>query len=382
MWTFGGRVNESCDPPLGPVEYAPMLCDSLCTGLTDVAIGGPEQLLVGETGIYSATILPIDATAPVTLLWDNGGTTPEITYTWDLPGEYTVVITATNCEGASVVTDTFTVSVSDVPISGLSAVNDSPTALGMTTTLTATLESGTNVVYTWDLGDGTVAEGAVVSHVYPAADVYTAVVTATNAQGWQTAATVVTVEETIDGLSAANDSPTALGLTTTLTATLESGTDVVYTWDLGDGTFAEGAVVSHVYPAADVYTAVVTAANSLGWQSAATVVTVEEPISGLAAANDSPTTLGLTTTLTATLESGTDVVYTWDLGDGSFAEGSLVGHVYAEAGVYTAVVTATNAVGWQTAATIVVVEGLEENFFYFLPMVVQKQPLAALVEPY
>jgi PKD repeat protein len=277
LWTFGGRINESCDPPLGPVEYASMTCETLCTGLTEVAINGPEQLVVGETGFYSATILPVDASAPVSLLWSNSATTPETSYTWDVGGLYTVVITGTNCDGVSIVTDTYTVTVLDTPITGLSAANDSPTVLGFTTTLTAAVESGTNVVYHWDLGDGTTAEGALVGHVYPAAGVYTAVVTATNNQGSQVAQTSVTVEEAISGLAASNDSPTMLGLTTTLTAAVESGTNVNYSWDLGDGTTAEGAVASHVYPVVGVYTAVVTATNEFGWQSETTTVIVEQP---------------------------------------------------------------------------------------------------------
>jgi len=42
--------------------------------------------------------------------------------------------------------------------------------------------SGDAAVYAWDLGDGTTAAGAVVTHVYPAGR-YTATVTATNAAG-------------------------------------------------------------------------------------------------------------------------------------------------------------------------------------------------------
>jgi hypothetical protein len=86
--------------------------------------------------------------------------------------------------------------------------------------------------------------------------------------------TVVLVEESISGLSAANDSPSGLGVPTILSATVEAGTNVVFIWDFGDGTFASGAVVEHVYPAEGVYTAVVTATNALGWQIASTTVTV------------------------------------------------------------------------------------------------------------
>ena len=111
LWTFGGRVNESCDPPLGPTEYYPLLCDGECIGLAGVEIGGPTQLAVGETGAYSATIEPADASAPASVLWSTGDTTPEITSTWDSPGFYTMEITATNCESSAVVTDTLVVEV-------------------------------------------------------------------------------------------------------------------------------------------------------------------------------------------------------------------------------------------------------------------------------
>jgi PKD repeat protein len=166
LWTFGGRINESCDPPMGPTEYAPMVCDSVCTGLTDIAIGGPEQLLVGETGDYSATILPVDASAPVSLLWDNGETSPETSYTWDMPGSYTVVITGTNCDDTSVVTGTLVVDVSCAALTG--AEIDGPTNLlvgetgsysVMFTPITATLPidilwsngiTETQADYAWD----------------------------------------------------------------------------------------------------------------------------------------------------------------------------------------------------------------------------------------
>ncbi len=129
LWTFGGRINESCDPPMGPVEFAPMACESLCNPLTGVDIAGPTLLAVGETGAYSATIEPITTTAPVSLLWDNAGTAPENTYTWDLPGTYTVEITATNCEGSVVVTDTLVVDVYQ-PCNGLTGAEiDGPDTL-------------------------------------------------------------------------------------------------------------------------------------------------------------------------------------------------------------------------------------------------------------
>jgi uncharacterized repeat protein (TIGR01451 family) len=102
--------------------------------------------------------------------------------------------------------------------------------------------------------------------------VYTAVVTATNSTGILTDTTVVIIDEPITGLVASNDSPTLLGQATTLTATISSGSTVTYTWALGDGQSGSGAVISHTYPATGVYTAVVTATNSVS------LITVTVPV--------------------------------------------------------------------------------------------------------
>jgi uncharacterized membrane protein len=85
------------------------------------------------------------------------------------------------------------VTITDVPITGLSAQNNSPTYLGDTTTLTATIVTGTGVTYNWDFGDGNSDSGQVTTHVYAAVGVYTATVTATNSLGSVLATTEVTI---------------------------------------------------------------------------------------------------------------------------------------------------------------------------------------------
>ncbi|RLF32857.1 MAG: hypothetical protein DRN07_04045 [Thermoplasmata archaeon] len=79
------------------------------------------------------------------------------------------------------------------PIAGLVASNDGPTPLGGVTTLTATVTAGSNVSYTWAFGDGAIGSGQVVTHTYPAAGLYTAVVTASNSVSVLTATTTVTM---------------------------------------------------------------------------------------------------------------------------------------------------------------------------------------------
>ncbi len=84
---------------------------------------------------------------------------------------------------------------------------------------------------------------------------------------------------------------------------------ITYIWDFGDGTTGSGAVTGYTYPAVGTYTAVVTASTALNTLTATTTVVVQEAVADLVATNDSPTILGGTTTLTATLTAGTDVTY-------------------------------------------------------------------------
>jgi hypothetical protein len=159
----------------------------------------------------------------------------------------------------------------------LQASNDSPTPLGSATTLTASLSLSTTAefTYTWALGDSSLAHGMVVTHTYPQTGTYTAVVTTSNGLGQSRAATVVTVDEVISGLKLTHDDPTLLGDPTTLTATVATGSRVSYLWAFGDGGWDLGPVVTHTYPETQVYSAVVTASNSLGADSATAQVQIE-----------------------------------------------------------------------------------------------------------
>jgi PKD repeat protein len=65
----------------------------------------------------------------------------------------------------------------------------------MPTTLNASVASGTNVVYSWDLGDGQTASSAHLTHTYDAPGVYELTVTAINGTSAEEVATTVSVVE-------------------------------------------------------------------------------------------------------------------------------------------------------------------------------------------
>jgi PKD repeat protein len=59
--------------------------------------------------------------------------------------------------------------------------------------------------------------------------------------------------------------------------------------------------------------------------------------------------------LTAAVTAGDVVTYTWSFGDATSGSGTVITHTYPMPGIYTAVVTASNAVSVLTATTSVTI---------------------------
>ena len=110
----------------------------------------------------------------------------------------------------------------------------------------------------------------------------------------------------------------------------------------------------------------------MGWTvSENCIATRDFAINGLEADNDGPTLLGNETQFTATLTAGSNVTYEWDFGDGDGESGSAVAHQYANQGIYTVELTATNLVSQETATTLVYIT---EQFDWIYMPLQAKQP--------
>jgi len=183
------------DALLGDLMYA-----STPVGLSRLMIAGPSTGTISSTYSFTASPLPPTATLPITYSWEatgqapillTGGITQSVTYTWTTTGVKLITVTAQN--PVNWVTGTHSITITEIPIAGLAASNDSPTLLGFPTTFTATWTAGSNPVFTWDFGDSTTGLGAVVTHTYAAPGIYTATVSAENSAGTVHATTVATV---------------------------------------------------------------------------------------------------------------------------------------------------------------------------------------------
>ncbi len=327
-----------------------------CSVVSDFA-AEPLTSTTPLTVTFTNLSLPSDLITST--LWSYGdGTTSAVTdtthtHTYSQAGVYTVSLTVEE-ECSSTLTRTNYIAAYQAVKAGFSTLPAGGT-VPLTATFTNTSTDASS--YLWNFGDALTSTLDNPTHIYTAGGVYTVTLTASNPASEAMAMAVITAtEQPVAGLSAVNDSPTALGQITTLTATTAAGSNVTYTWDLGDGETTSGAVVPHIYPAVGVYTVVVTAGNPVGAVTATTTVTVtDQPIAGLSATNDSPTVLSQTTTLTAAIAAGSNVTYTWTFGEGVVGSGSVVTYTYPAVGFYGAVVTASNPINLVTATTAVTI---------------------------
>ncbi|KAG7491421.1 hypothetical protein MATL_G00003380 [Megalops atlanticus] len=130
---------------------------------------------------------------------------------------------------------------------------------------------------------------------------------------------------------------------------------IVYTWSFGDGsTPLQGRErqVNHTFARSGVYNVSVSVNNTISYTSTYAEMLVSEDIRGLTATSSAPTELNTPTVVTAQVEAGNNITWTFDMGDGkvlTVAE-PRVEHRYIKDGNYTVNVTAANAISSQWAA--------------------------------
>ena len=152
---------------------------------------------LGEVTVFTNTT---DSAEPLTYEWSLGDGTGIVsaehpTHTYEAPGVYTVILTATDSGGSAAAKGTVT--VYGAPVVGFEHVH--PVWAGATTLFTNTSvgepAGDPGISFEWSFGDGTAPEAMVhAEHVYTAAGVYQVVLTGTNRAGSRTAQRDVRVE--------------------------------------------------------------------------------------------------------------------------------------------------------------------------------------------
>ena len=160
------------------------------------------------------------------------------------------------------------------------------------------------------------------------------------------------------------------------TASAAGGTaPYTFSWAFGDGATGTGAAVYHTYSTTGSYSVVLTAKDSSPSQQTATsqqtiTVTSPPPPPSLTASfteSLSNSVVGQTVSFTGSASGGTAPYnYAWNFGDSSTGSGSSASHVYQTAGIYTVVLTVTDAAGQVASATntVTVTLPLSASFTY------------------
>ncbi len=211
----------------------------------------------------------------------------------------------------------------------------------------------TNITYLWDFGDGSTSDQPVVSHLYEQGGSYKVNLTVSDNSGLQCEKSVTSQSIDVNTPPQAAFSAQDLACvneSVTLDASATQDNDlgqVSYSWNLGDGTQAEGKTVTKSYEKGGVYDVILNVDDNAGTKCSADsvrrTVRVNTPPTADAGNDISMCLRGSQDQYRVILNGagsgdadGGSLSYRWDFGDGSQGEGEKVEHVYAQGGSYTA----------------------------------------------
>lgn len=217
------------------------------------------------------------------------------------------------------------------------------------------------VSYFWQFGDGSAGSGRQATHAYELAGTYGVTLTVTDAYGLSVSTPVTAVAVTTSAAPTAHftlsPADPRIGTRVVFNAAASSpapGRRIVdYSWDLGDNTFVQGAIVVHTYSVPGTYTVVLVVTDDGGRKGVVsqkvTVDDIDAPVASFTVSptNPVPGTLVTFNAAASTVSFGRTIVsYEWDFGDGS-AKGSgvMVTHTYLAEATYKVVLTVTDSAG-------------------------------------
>jgi PKD repeat protein len=333
----------------------------------------PSSPLVNKPVTF--TSMTLGGTSPYTVSWNFGdgstGTGTSIAHTYSTVQTFTVTETATDSSSPSQTTansKTVTTSMPPPPSTSFTSSPTNPTVNSLVTFTSTTTGGTAPYSIAWTFGDGGLATGAIVTHIFTSVQTFTVTETATDSSSPSQTATsskTVTVSPPPPLSTSFTFLPTIplVNQIVTFTAVTTSGTPpYTIAWNFGDGTTGTGTTVTHTFTTAQSFTITETATDSSSPRQTATssqtvTVYVTLPLSATIRASPSSAQLGQTVTFTATATGGTSpYIYAISFGDGATGTGRSSIHAYSAAGTYTVTLTVRDSASPQanSVATITV----------------------------
>jgi PKD repeat protein len=363
QWSFPGGAPATSNQPNPTVVYN--LAGTYTITLRASNQSGSDTMTrvdyitVGATPVANFTYVLNGATATFTnstiggatsFHWSFGdGDTSNVTnpvHTYNAPGTYTVVLTATNDCGSTTKTTEIVVVSQGLPTAAFTA---NPSVGCEPLTVNFTNNSTGAVSYSWEFPGGTPSTSTETNPtvVYDSAGVYTVILTATNADGSNSDTATITVNSipTAGFTYVFNNDSTVTFTNTTLEASS-------FLWTFGDGDSSTLANPIHEYPSLDTnitYQVILFATNDCGTVSDTQLITIVTlPVAGFSATPDTgcaPLTVQFNNSSTPNATS-----FIWDFPGGNPDSSGLANPVvvYNTPGTYSVTLIAINSAGRDT----------------------------------
>ncbi len=193
------------------------------------------------------------------------------------------------------------------------------------------------VSWSWDFGDGNASSMQNPLHTYSASGTYTVCLTAANSAGSDVSCQEITVvAPPAAGFTLQDEGEGAFAFTDTST-----NAPTGWSWDFGDGNTSTAQNPTHTYAENGIYTVCLTATNSAGSDVSCQEITVVLPPQASFTFSDEGQGMVAFADASANAPTG----WSWDFGDGNTSTAQNPTHTYAENGIYTVCLTATNSAG-------------------------------------
>ena len=357
FWSFGdGGVSNLSDPVHAYTEVG-----TYTVALTVDGIGGPSTEV--KPAFVTVQHLPPTAafqassttgTRPLTVTftdqstgevsswrWDfgDGGSSAlhHPVYTYEMPGTYTVALTASGPGGSNIATKLDYVTVSEAaPVADFSRTSFT----GVTPLAVSFADLSTGVVTTWSWNFGDMATSTLQNplHTYTAAGTYTVSLTATGPGGSSN-------ETKLNYVSVAEPAPVAFFVGAPLTgmapltvtfADRSTGAVTGWSWNFGDLGVSALQNPEHTFVAAGTYSVGLTASGPGGMDVSIrpSYILVTESETADFTADRVRGGVPLRVSFTD-LTTGTPISWFWSFGDGKTSTLQHPWHIYKQAGTYS-----------------------------------------------
>ncbi|HEC76291.1 MAG TPA: PKD domain-containing protein, partial [Thermoplasmatales archaeon] len=217
--------------------------------------------------------------------------------------------------------------------------------------------------YTWQFGDGSIAYGKNVTHMYLDDGTYYVNLTITDDDGATANITKVIIVKNVPPVANFSFSPEEINTSDVIQFNDLSydldGYIANYTWQFGDGSIAYGKNVTHMYLDDGTYYVNLTITDGDGATANITKVIIVKnvpPVADFSWLPLQPTDMDevIFSDLSYDLD-GYIANYTWQFGDGSIAYGKNVTHMYLDDGTYYVNLTITDDDGATANITKVII---------------------------